>query len=296
MSGTSYLTGLVKHSRLPINRRSIFRGETGGAETVQSPQMGQASPVSQASDLRPQLPIENVSARSASIEDRTFSPNSPIPQTSKPRLNLSQRHRVQDAPKQNDVRDNVQSQAQTHRVDAQDVYELEIRKKPSSNISSSETVQDPSKTSHVQHAQLDSKNTIETGPDIEAKASPAQPKSPRGEKGGDITRQTIKEKLQDKSNGLIHQGERDAPETQHKKSVSAKDVRLRQARRSEPRSMPTDPAAKYKGKNNGVHIGTVNVTVSAPPKTPPPAPIINRISKPAPKALPELNRSYQRRF
>ena len=60
MSGTSYLTGLVKHSRLPINRRSTFPGETGGVETVQSPQMGQASPVSQASDLRPKGPIETL--------------------------------------------------------------------------------------------------------------------------------------------------------------------------------------------------------------------------------------------
>ena len=296
MSGTSYLTGLVKHSRLPINRRSIFRGETGGAETVQSPQMGQASPVSQASDLRPQLPIENVSARSASIEDRTFSPNSPIPQTSKPRLNLSQRHRVQDAPKQNDVRANVQSQPQTHRFDGQDVYELEIRKKTNSNISSSKTMLATSETSHDQTARSDNKITIETGPDIEAKGSPVQPKSPRGDKGEEITRQTIKEKLQDKSNGLSHQGERDVAETQHKKSVSAQHVRLRQARRSEPRAMQADPSAKRQGKNNGVHIGTVNVTVSAPPKTPPPAPIINRITKPAPKALPELNRSYQRRF
>ena len=136
MSGTSYLTGLVKHSRLPINRRSIFRGETGGRETVQSPQMDQASPVSQAPDLRPQRSIEPLSPKSKPIEDRTFNHASP------------NRRASEDALTQNDVRAEVESQAQTHRVDAQNVYELETRKKPSSNISSTETVLDSCSASH----------------------------------------------------------------------------------------------------------------------------------------------------
>jgi len=312
MSGTSYLTGLVKHSRLPINRRSTFRGETGGAETGQSPLTGQASPFSQASQrsnesLSPRSrpieslsskskPIEDLGSRSRPIEDQTFNPDSPIPQASKPRLNPSQRHGGQDLPKQNDVGGGVESHTQTPRVDAQNVHELESRKKRNSDASSFVKALESIKTSDDQLAEFDGKNTIEDGPDIEGKASPVPPKLSGDEKSSEIARQTIKEKLQGKSNAVSHQGEISAHKNQRKKSVSAQQVRLQQARRSELRAMQADPTAKYKRKNNGVHIGTVNVTVSAPPKTPPPAPIINRISKPAPKALPELNRSYQRRF
>ena len=300
MSGTSYLTGLVKHSRLPINRRSTFRGETGGAETGQSPLTGQASPFSQASQrsiesLSPRSrPIETLNPKSTPIKDRTFNPASPNPQAGKSRLNPSQRHRLQDAPKQNDVRANVESQ--THPIDAQDVHELESREKTNLEDSSFVKAPNPSKASHDQLARSDSKITIDNGPEIEGKASPVQSQLPRGEKSSKIARQTIKRKLQNKSYATSHQGERSAHENQRKTSVSAQQVRLRQARRSEPGPIQADPVAKRQGKNNGVHIGTVNVTVSAPPKTPPPAPIINRISKPAPKALPELNRSYQRRF
>lgn len=81
-----------------------------------------------------------------------------------------------------------------------------------------------------------------------------------------------------------------------KEPVPADRVTLRQVTPPEAKSINSVSNRGIPKKGGGVHIGTVNVTVSAPLESPTPAPIVNKIEKPTSRKLPELNRTYQRRF